>query len=615
MEKISIDETYLKARSISSLSTNASGSIISYISSSTYKEKEKAVENYIAIRRTDNGDLIRKISETDTNLSSPSLTKGGDRIAYFSKKGHEHFLVIDRTDSENPLKISLPDEPYSLEWFDGNRIVFLQKEPLSEDEKKKIDSGDDGFFVDHEDRFRSLYLYDPLSGIKKITSGMQVWEFSCTGKSIAMVASSKPDESSWYTSRLYLLVPESGSLKEIYNPDWRQIARPRLSPDGSKIIFLESLMSDFGVFSGDIIGVDLKSGNKKNITENSKRSYQGLNWHGSEEFYSIYTEEGSSGLSLFQGTKEKIVWSAEGTAQPSYNPELVVTEDSYFIVYQDSSSPQEIYTGSLGKTPHKLTSENVDIRSAQQFKAEIVKWKSKDQLQCYGIFISNGPEAPLVVYVHGGPTSYSSISFVEKNYYYLLKAGYSVLMPNYRGSIGKGRKYAELNRGDMGGMDFIDILTGMDYLLESKRITTDKFYITGGSYGGFITAWAVTQTDRFKAAVGLFGISDWVSFHGSTKIHEWDPIHYNETPYSGNKYEKFSPLNYVKNVKTPILLLHGKEDPYVPLGQYLQFYRALKELSKETELIVFPREGHGFSEKEHIRRNMIETINWFEKHR
>ena len=165
METISIDETYLKARSTSSLSTNASGSIISYISSSTYKEKEKAVENYIAIRRTENGDLIRKISETDTNLSSPSLAKKGDRIAYFSKKGHEHFLVIDRTDSENPLKISLPDEPYSLEWLDESRIVFLQKEPLSEENKRRIDSGDDGFFVDHEDRFRSLYLDDPLSVI------------------------------------------------------------------------------------------------------------------------------------------------------------------------------------------------------------------------------------------------------------------------------------------------------------------------------------------------------------------------------------------------------------------------------------------------------------------
>ena len=615
METISIDETYLKTRSISSLSTNASGSIISYISSSTYKEKEKVVENYIAIRRTDNGDLIRKISETDTNFSSPSLSKAGDRIAYFSKKGHDHFLIVENTNSENSLKISLQDEPYSLEWFDESRIVFLQKEPVSEEEEKRVDSGDDGFFIDHDDRFRSLYLYDPLSGIRRITSNMQIWEFSCTGKSLAIVASLKPDESSWYESRLYLLEPERGDLKEIYNPDWRQIARPRLSPDGSRIVFLESLMSDFGVFSGDIIEVDLKNGNKKNITENSNKSYQGLMWYDSEKFYSIYTEEGSCGLSLFKGNTENTTWSTQGTALPSYNPELVITENSYFIVYQDSSSPQEIYTGLLDKAPHQLTSENEGIRSAQQFKAEIVKWKSKDQIQCYGVFISNGPEAPVVVYIHGGPTSYSSISFVEKNYYYLLKAGYSVFMPNYRGSIGKGRKYAELNRGDMGGMDFTDILTGMDYLLQSKRITTDKFYITGGSYGGFMTSWVVTQTDRFRAAVGLFGISDWVSFHGSTKIHQWDPIHYNESPYAGTKYEKFSPLNYVKNVKTPILLVHGKEDPYVPLGQYIQFYRALRDLSKETELLVFPREGHGFSEKEHIRRNMLETLKWFEKHR
>ena len=127
-----------------------------------------------------------------------------------------------------------------------------------------------------------------------------------------------------------------------------------------------------------------------------------------------------------------------------------------------------------------------------------------------------------------------------------------------------------------------------------------------------MSAWAITQTNFFKGAVSLFGISDWISFHGVSNLPTWDRIHYNEDPYKFDRFIKFSPLRYVDNVKTPVLLAHGIEDPYVPVGQYYQFYRALKEKGKDVRLLLFPREGHGFKERKHQEQFYSEVFKWLE---
>ena len=198
-------------------------------------------------------------------------------------------------------------------------------------------------------------------------------------------------------------------------------------------------------------------------------------------------------------------------------------------------------------------------------------------------------------------------------YSYLLPEGYSIFMPNFRGSTGRGRKFAGLNFGDMGGMDLHDVLSGVQSLIKQGYTDKNKIAITGGSYGGFMTQWAITQTDIFRSAIALFGISDWISFHGTTNIPEWDEIQYDQKALEFDKFSKFSPLRHVKNIKTPLLIMHGESDPCVPVGQSYQFYRALRENGKDVRLLLFPREGHGFTEKEHILQSMKETRNFLEK--
>jgi prolyl oligopeptidase len=262
----------------------------------------------------------------------------------------------------------------------------------------------------------------------------------------------------------------------------------------------------------------------------------------------------------------------------------------------------------------KLTGVNSSLQDLTSYRTEIVKWKSSDGLEMYGILRYKNNQDPLIVNVHGGPTGFSPVTFLDRSTPFI-PGGYSIFYPNYRGSIGKGRSFAEANRGDMGGKDLQDILSGIEYLRKSGKVKTESVFITGGSYGGFMTSWAVTQTDIFTAAVGLFGITDWISFHGVTNIPAWDAIHYNQSPYSRDLFEKFSPLNYLDKVKTPILLQHGIEDPCVPVGQYLQFYRGLKDKGKTVRLILYPREGHGFLERKHIIMQFEESLRWFDRYR
>jgi dipeptidyl aminopeptidase/acylaminoacyl peptidase len=167
----------------------------------------------------------------------------------------------------------------------------------------------------------------------------------------------------------------------------------------------------------------------------------------------------------------------------------------------------------------------------------------------------------------------------------------------------------------MGGEDYQDMLAGLDHLVETGIADPARLGICGWSYGGFTAAWAVTQTDRFKAAVMGAGIADWRSFHGRSYLHSWDAIHYNDSdPYDvESAHASFSPINFIKNAKTPTLILHGEQDWDVPVEQGYQFHRALRDLGVDTRLVVYPREPHGVEEYEHQLDIARRVRQWFEE--
>ena len=198
----------------------------------------------------------------------------------------------------------------------------------------------------------------------------------------------------------------------------------------------------------------------------------------------------------------------------------------------------------------------------------------------------------------------------------LASNGYVVLLPNFRGSQGQGWEFAEANRNDWGGLDFHDIMSGLDDLIDQRIADPNRLGVGGWSFGGFMTSWTATQTDRFKAAVEGAGLTDLLSFDGEASIGPgFLDIYFLGNPFRRRAaYEKHSAMYFLENCKTPTLILHGLRDDVVPVGQSWEFYGGLKMLGKRAELVLYPREGHVFSEPGHQVNVLKRVLAWFNKY-
>jgi len=289
-------------------------------------------------------------------------------------------------------------------------------------------------------------------------------------------------------------------------------------------------------------------------------------------------------------------------------------------IFESPGEPPEIVRFEDGERASELTALNTDLGpQLETGDWRSYAWKSFDGLEIEGLLaLPRGHEngaLPLVVLVHGGPTATWPWAFPHLWVHLLLQEGYAVLLPNPRGSSGRGQEFARANLGDMGGGDFKDILSGVDALVADGIADTDRVAITGGSYGGFMSSWAVTQTDRFAAAIPFAVVTDWTSFHYTTNIGQFDALFLQGEPTdSDGPYPKWSPVFHAHKSRTPTLIIHGEDDLCTPLPQATEFYNALVEAGCEVELVVYPREGHGWTEREHQIDAWNRTRDWLERH-
>jgi dipeptidyl aminopeptidase/acylaminoacyl peptidase len=224
----------------------------------------------------------------------------------------------------------------------------------------------------------------------------------------------------------------------------------------------------------------------------------------------------------------------------------------------------------------------------------------------------------MVTIVHGGPSGASVPRFVGRGMQRdLLNEGYYLFLPNPRGSFGQGEAFTLANVKDFGYGDLRDDLAGIDAVeaLTGGAIDDERLGIAGGSYGGFMTMWAVTQTNRFKAAVAGAGISDWISYYGENGIDEWMIPFFGASVYDNPAvYRKSSPIEFIKNVKTPTFAYVGEFDVECPAPQSLEFWHALETLGVPTQLVIYPGEGHHVRAPAHIADITRRTVAWFDKY-
>jgi dipeptidyl aminopeptidase/acylaminoacyl peptidase len=217
------------------------------------------------------------------------------------------------------------------------------------------------------------------------------------------------------------------------------------------------------------------------------------------------------------------------------------------------------------------------------------------------------------VLIHGGPTG-NWEDRIEAWGQLLVAKGYLVMYPNIRGSIGYGQKFIELNRGDWGGGDFQDVEKGVDDLIAKGFADPERLGIGGWSYGGYMSEWAVTQTSRYKAAVSGAGMADLISEYGTEQHPSYDEWFYGVPFEKPEGFLNSSPFLFVKNAKTPTLILQGQADTVDPLGQSQELYRGLKRYGVEADFVEYPREPHGFQEAKHRTDVNRRVVDWFDKY-
>jgi len=258
-------------------------------------------------------------------------------------------------------------------------------------------------------------------------------------------------------------------------------------------------------------------------------------------------------------------------------------------------------------------------------KAESIEW-SHEGVNIQGWLVppakvEPSKKYPMVMLIHGGPSSITTSEWpasfgMSRAIIAALSArDYYVLLPNPRGSYGQGEDFTRANVQDFGGGDLRDDLAGVDAAIKKYPIDSNRLGVTGWSYGGFMTMWTVTQTNRFRAAVAGAGIANWQSYYGQNLIDQWMIPFFGASVYDDPAvYEKCSPIRFIKNVKTPTLVIVGERDAECPASQSYEFWHALKTLGVPSKLIIYPGEGHMFIEPKHQVDRLEETVGWFDEY-
>jgi dipeptidyl aminopeptidase/acylaminoacyl peptidase len=318
------------------------------------------------------------------------------------------------------------------------------------------------------------------------------------------------------------------------------------------------------------------------------------------------------------------VWSGAASLGSTWMPSVAVSDDGAAVVTAFSAwdAPPELRRlrpGDAQPAWAALTQLNTALAELPRPVCEGVAWSASDGTEIEGLLIRPADHAgrrlPLVVRVHGGPTDAYQWEFPSAGTLWPAEAGYALLLPNPRGSAGRGQAFARANLGDMGGADLGDILAGVDAMAAAGAVDGDRVGIIGGSYGGFMAAWAVTQTDRFRASIAIAAVTNWLSFHHTTNIGRFDELFLDADPYAADSdYFHRSPVVHAHRVRTPTLVMHGELDLCVPVSQGQELYQALADAGVPTELVLYPREGHGWRERAHQLDGFARARDWFERH-
>jgi dipeptidyl aminopeptidase/acylaminoacyl peptidase len=571
----------------------------------------------------------------EVNVGGVKWTPDGKSISFTAKRGEdkERSLYVIPIDGGEARKVLGHESGIGdYDWHpDGLRVAFLAKEK-DPDKKEKEKLEKKGFKAEiYEEDLRNTRLYvgtidDEEAEPKEfdLPGSASEIHYSPDGKSLVVALAPSPLIDDFYMKRkIHVVDAETGQIKsKIENPG--KLGPIAWSPDGKNLAFIGAeTIHDPG--EGRLMIVPASGGPMRDVLPGFEGHVESIAWQNSETVM-YFAAEG--------------VWTTfnevriDGTQKKSHIPtgrsvlgRLSLSQDgqSAALVGNSPRHPNEVFGMRHGnEAPIRLTDSNPWLAEMRFAEQRPVRFKARDGLEIEGILIEpldrqSGKRYPLIVTVHGGPEAHDSngwlTGYSDPGQVAAAK-GMAVLYPNYRGSTGRGVKFSMLDQADYAGPEFDDLVDGVDYLVEAGLVDKARVGVTGGSYGGFATAWCSTyHSERFAAGVMFVGISNHVSKSGTTDIpNEMTLVHARKRLWEDwDFFLERSPIRHVEKARTPLLILHGKDDTRVHPSQSMELYRHIKVLGKTpVRLVWYPGEGHGNRKAAARYDYNLRMLRWFE---
>jgi len=611
-------EQALNLHRISDLRFSPDGARLAF----TVSEPPKAANNSQHIWMMDvAARQVRQYTFSEKIENSPRWSPDGKFLAFLSNRDENRQIYLMPSDGGDAYAITESKRNIaSFEWSpDGKQIAFVAPDEPTAAEQKKEKDKDDAIVVDHDNKHARIWILDVATKkVRALTDGKwQVREAQWTPQSDRLIVSATDHpESDDNTDRIFSVNVADGKMSLLFAPKG-PFGGIRVSPDGKQFVYIASRVDGPEPTDIYVRSIDSQPGDPShNLTgSNLDRPLNGIEWRHDGSLMAV-AETG------FKTTLYSI--GADGAAKiianinPNPHAFAVAPSGAIAFVGESATAPPEVYLASANGSGERVTHLNSSWDSVTLSKPSFFHYRSFDGLEIEGELLkpldySGSGAMPLVVLVHGGPTGAWSDS-VDSWGQLLAAHGFAVAYFNIRGSTGYGEKFVEMNRADWGGADFKDVMAGVDYLVKRGIADPNRLGIGGWSYGGYMAEWAITQTNRFKAAVSGAGMVDLIAEFETENGPSYDKWFWG-LPYNHpEEMLKHSPYLYLKNAHTPILILQGQADTTDPLGQSTGLYRGLKFYGAPAELVEYPRENHGFHEEKHQLDRLNRILAWYQEY-
>jgi dipeptidyl aminopeptidase/acylaminoacyl peptidase len=642
-------ERIMKYNNITETNISPDGRYVAYVVRVAVMEDEKSEYNSQIWVSSVDGIFNIQYTHGEKSSTSPRFSPDSKKIAFLSNRsGDKNQLFVMRlmggeaeqiTDTKTGV-LSFKGAP------DGGKIGFLMKDPDTEEEEKKKKEKRDVILVDQNFKYNHIYTV-PLNAedrtVQQVTSGffhVNAFCWSPDGNTIAFSYAPDPRLNQIYNESDISSVPaDSGAITKIVKRPGRDV-NPNFSPDGRWIAFESHGGKPEPIGISDLFVVSPTGGQPEALIHTPDRNGHIISWSNDGKFVFV-TESARTSRTLYAipSAKRQAVDNVIPNSSGIDIPALTSSEgssssfsvsnkgDLISYVYEEPNQPEELFIASLnGENPKQLSSINADFNPGKHGKTELISWKSSDGkrvegLLTYPIDYEEGKQYPIILQVHGGPAGVFGKNYTGQPGIYMTQLfaqkGYFILRPNPRGSSGYGKDFRYANVKDWGYGDYDDLMSGVDYVLELGIADMDNQFLMGWSYGGYMTSWIVSQTQRFKAASMGAGLPNLISMTTTTDIPDYLVAHmggaYPWENYAA--YERHSAIYYFKNVETPTQVIHGANDLRVPFTQGQEFYTSLKMKGVDAEMIVYPRTPHGPREPKLLMDVSPRILSWFEKYK